>query len=330
MIKNLQFLRAIASLLVVIFHNQFIPYKFGLFGVDLFFVISGFIVTNVIFKNSKKFFLKRLIRILPTYYIFTLIVIILYHFNFLEANLIVNFSSIIKSMLFIPYSFSNSGPILSNGWTLNYEMFFYLITSFSILLFKKPIQIVIFCICILILFCIAPYCIFNNSNYINYYLNYYSNPIIIEFLLGIIVFLIIQKSKLIIKNNIISIISKLTIFILFGLMIIMEIYQFQQYRLFFYGIPSSILVLCYILTENKFKQTKIYLFFVKLGDASYIMYLLHPLILKFIYLYIFIHYNIFFDTIFLIGSLLIISILSILLHNKIEKKIINYLNLRLC
>ena len=56
MIKNLQVLRALAALLVAYYHFGFNNSKIGFFGVDIFFIISGFIMSFVLFKNQTDFF----------------------------------------------------------------------------------------------------------------------------------------------------------------------------------------------------------------------------------------------------------------------------------
>lgn len=82
MINSIQYLRAIAALYVVLLHtsdklelqNSFT--NIGVSGVDLFFIISGFIITYIEVNNNtsdwKEFILKRFIRIIPLYWILTI------------------------------------------------------------------------------------------------------------------------------------------------------------------------------------------------------------------------------------------------------------------
>ena len=67
-IESLQLLRFIAAILVVSVHLNF---EFGHIGVDIFFVLSGFIIAYVSDKNTKYFFINRLIRIIPFYWLIT-------------------------------------------------------------------------------------------------------------------------------------------------------------------------------------------------------------------------------------------------------------------
>ena len=87
-------LRGLAILLVVVYHNfGFIDYFFfGWLGVDLFFVLSGFLITDILLKTVgtknylKNFYIRRILRIFPLYYLF-LIVFLLF---ILRLNIILN------------------------------------------------------------------------------------------------------------------------------------------------------------------------------------------------------------------------------------------------
>jgi exopolysaccharide production protein ExoZ len=146
-IRPIQYLRAFAALTVVWVHARYIipsiavqfgaPYFAGS-GVDLFFVISGFIMVVTSSRNDvgpQKFFLLRVIRVVPLYWLATLAAIACAAFehSFEEVYPPV---AIVKSLLFIAYAPPtlphNLWPILQNGWTLNYEMFFYALFALSL------------------------------------------------------------------------------------------------------------------------------------------------------------------------------------------------------
>jgi exopolysaccharide production protein ExoZ len=145
-IRPIQYLRALAAMSVVWGHSVFIipsiaerlgaPY-FGASGVDLFFVISGFIMvvtTSRTDVTAQKFFLLRIIRVVPLYWLATLAWIAYKAFQHSFQGLYP--AAIVKSLLFIPYSSPGFPrgvwPILDNGWTLNYEMFFYALFALSL------------------------------------------------------------------------------------------------------------------------------------------------------------------------------------------------------
>lgn len=147
-----QYLRAIAALMVAYFHSLdqiplYAPYLQKYFlgtrglasGVDIFFVISGFIML-ISSRNTSpgKFIIRRLIRVVPLYWLLTtiLVAIALWH-PALFRTTVVTLRFYLESLLFIPYQ--NPGhaldlvPLLVPGWSLNFEMFFYVI--FALVLF---------------------------------------------------------------------------------------------------------------------------------------------------------------------------------------------------
>ena len=149
-ILPIQYLRGIAAVFVVLFHSvgqrpdvaAILPSTFGNSGVDLFFVISGFIMV-VTTRNSRmsarEFFRRRVVRVVPLYWLLTLaMVAAAVAVPALVRTLIVTPKTLLESLLFIPH-FSHSfptkvWPLLVPGWTLNFEMFFYLVFAGSLLL----------------------------------------------------------------------------------------------------------------------------------------------------------------------------------------------------
>ena len=148
MASSPQILRALAVLLVLFAHaNSQLSTDRGMFqltghfGVDVFFVISGFIM---VFISSRRlvtwssFLTERAIRIVPTYWFYTLLALAIYlaapgAFRGTEATPV----HVLLSMLFIAHENPVTGstsPFLRLGWTLNYEMFFYLLFAIAIAL----------------------------------------------------------------------------------------------------------------------------------------------------------------------------------------------------
>lgn len=142
---GVQYLRGIAALLVVLHHirnpveglfNPVAGYSAGQRGVDVFFVISGFIMFTAARDESfVQFLLRRVVRVVPLYWLATLA---------LAAVLAVSgkmdtahWVALGLSLLFVPhYSAELPGaimPLLDPGWTLNYEMFFYLLFAVALL-----------------------------------------------------------------------------------------------------------------------------------------------------------------------------------------------------
>ena len=132
-LHSIQALRFIAAALVVVSHirNEYGLEAFGSQGVDIFFVISGFIIQYVTRQGAPQFVARRLIRILPLYWLGTLglAAVALVAPGVLHQ---VAFDPVLvlKSLLFIPSwneDFQYHLPLLLLGWSLNYEMLFYLV-----------------------------------------------------------------------------------------------------------------------------------------------------------------------------------------------------------
>jgi peptidoglycan/LPS O-acetylase OafA/YrhL len=150
---GLELLRFIAAALVLFFHISVIGV--GEFGVDIFFIISGFVMMYSTQTDSRNFFLKRLIRIVPLYWLVTIITFSFYYifpsFFSLPSN---DLSHLVMSLLFIPFDKNGSGhaPILSVGWTLNYEMYFYFLFSLACIISNKNRGIVVVFLIVVIMF----------------------------------------------------------------------------------------------------------------------------------------------------------------------------------
>jgi len=139
---NIQALRALAALLVVLFHLSTLTAAFGVTerelafaanGVDLFFVVSGFIMvytTDRAPTTPAAFLKNRVARVVPLYWAITLLVFGLALvapslFQRTDADV----ADLVRSLFFIPFERPDGTmrPTLFVGWSLNYEMFFYLV-----------------------------------------------------------------------------------------------------------------------------------------------------------------------------------------------------------
>ncbi|MCR6498294.1 acyltransferase [Shinella sp. CPCC 101442] len=132
---GIQYLRAFAALAVVLFHaaeRTGHAFAIGAAGVDVFFVISGFIMWVIVERRTVspgRFLIERIRRIVPVYWLATG-VMVAGALAGLFPNLVLSGSHVAASLLFLPARSPSSGelwPVLVQGWTLNYEMFFYLV-----------------------------------------------------------------------------------------------------------------------------------------------------------------------------------------------------------
>jgi exopolysaccharide production protein ExoZ len=134
MIANLQVLRGLAALGVVFYHTAFLlpgDVHTEFQGVSIFFVISGFLMPYITRDSADRFLSARLIRIVPLYWMCTAFL-----FYLKGGHGVGNF---LLSLFFIPY-FDISGdphPMLGVGWTLNIEMFFYILFAGAILINRR-------------------------------------------------------------------------------------------------------------------------------------------------------------------------------------------------
>lgn len=131
-IYSIQLLRGAAALLVLLEHVRLEMglTGYGAVGVDLFFVISGFIIYYVTQSDHRYFLLKRILRIVPLYWAATFCVasIAIIRPSLLNSATF-SVEHLLLSLAFIPHWSEVQGfrPMLSLGWTLNYEMMFYFI-----------------------------------------------------------------------------------------------------------------------------------------------------------------------------------------------------------
>ncbi|MDR3576833.1 MAG: acyltransferase, partial [Anaerolineaceae bacterium] len=197
--RGLQVLRAVAAFLVVVTHSGFYAserlskgFHFwgrGAVGVDIFFVLSGFVMyysSAPLLANRdgwKIFSERRLVRIVPLYWLATsvkLLVMLLAAGVVLHAKL--SISKTIFAYLFIPTRDVDKlfMPLLGVGWTLNFEMFFYLL--FAVALASRR-NIFLIVAPILLCFALASYFISPDGPAITFY----ANPIVLDFLWGMLI-----------------------------------------------------------------------------------------------------------------------------------------------
>lgn len=141
-VRSIQFLRGLAAMGVLVFHaadRAGGAFGVGASGVDVFFVISGFIMWVVTCRRPPDpgaFLARRAERIIPLYWLVTLAtaaVALLAPGAFPAMR--PTWAHIVQSLLFVPHQDSTGliAPLIVPGWTLNYEIFFYLIFAAGLL-----------------------------------------------------------------------------------------------------------------------------------------------------------------------------------------------------
>jgi len=283
MLLNLNTLRAFAALCVVYFHitsdaGLNLPINIGTRGVDIFFVISGFIITYVSTKNSEQFFARRLIRIVPFYWAATLgVFAIAVVFPNLFHNTRADVVQLLCSLFFLPRETTYAGlfPTLILGWSLNYEMYFYALFALSLKLSKTAAPI----ICSLLI--TAVLVVIDLVGTSNPSINFYARPIVFEFVLGVAAFYLftwICQQAWATANRTLGISTLVGVMLISCVVLAVgEHYKgFGAPREVAAGIPAFFLVTSAILLERLYglliKNRIVYL----IGESSYILYLIHP------------------------------------------------------
>ena len=296
LINHIQFLRAISVLLVFFYHLKLNYFKYGFIGVDIFFVISGYVITSRIYNeyfefkefNFWRFYKKRINRIYPvlfTIFSFTLIFIVLFQpLDLFLENLKVYFFTIFGvSNLYYLFSTKDYFDTVfddpyAHSWSLGVEEQFYLIFPILFIIslkYIKKINLNIFLISLIaIIGLIFTYIYSNNGKTIFY------SPLFRfwQFLLGSLIFLISTKID---KKN-------LFISILIFLSLITLIINGDTLNGVTVTLLSSILASLFIFFYKSNSYGKFFFensFFVFMGNISYSFYLWHLPIIYFYSLY---------------------------------------------
>jgi peptidoglycan/LPS O-acetylase OafA/YrhL len=180
-------LRGLAILLVILYHNfSFIShFFFAWLGVDLFFVLSGYLITTILLNsvNSshylKNFYVKRVLRVFPLYYLSLIIFLILFPLLGIyksELKYYVDnqlwFWFYLQNWL-LSFNFPTTDKFLNHFWSLAVEEQFYLVWPFIILWLRSPKKLMVFMICVLVLLLIGRSIVwmqrFSNLNYTTFY-----------------------------------------------------------------------------------------------------------------------------------------------------------------
>jgi exopolysaccharide production protein ExoZ len=308
-LNNLQALRAFAALCVVFLHVQF-PFPwfptFGHRGVDIFFVLSGFVMAALCSRETVGTFAKRrLVRILPLYWSATIVYYLLaQHFHSAMRNAeTLNAAMLAKSLLFIPFYRPATGyePVLGVGWTLNYEMFFYAVLALSLALYRKRATLVASTIIIGVLSACK---LLHATNS----LAFYSNSIVLEFLAGILCYEAYKRVTL------------PRLYAGAGVCLSLPMLFLPQVPA---AVPSTILVLsCVLLSKIGLDMRARAV--ILAGDASYVLYVIHSPIVGMTMRMPWLHVSTYLPALFLFMAVMVS--ISVFLHLRFEKPVVRLLN----
>ena len=286
-IISVQILRAAAALLVVFHHARYQIdefedfygegfWLFGQAGVDIFFVISGFIMwvtTDDRRTTPLQFVTNRIVRIVPLYWLITLVVAAMaFAVPSLFRGVVLTPEHVIKSLLFIPHYYpgmpTRVWPLLLPGWTLNYEMVFYLVFAVALLL---PRRLMIPLIAALFTAVVASGFIFHFDNVLA---NFYTESIILEFVAGMMLGHLWLHGKL----RIPPLNAFVAIPVALAVIIVLTPLKTPEDRFLIWGLPAILMVSASLSLEPRGKFIS-HGFLKLMGDASYSIYLTHILTL---------------------------------------------------
>ena len=327
-IDNVQAVRGIAVIIVVFFHLAVMDrlygggklvhpvFYLGTAGVDIFFVISGFIMVYTTYAKFddpgyvRTFAIRRITRIVPLYWLLSALV---FCFSLFYPNMINKSAGfkvdVVASFFFLP---SHILPLVPVGWTLNYEMYFYFVFALFILFVPRKwlgYALAVWCISAFVLGPNPPAAALAESPWWGQTFS----PFVFEFCAGALIGLMFFSG---VRG--LSITTSLIALVWFAVALVaLQYYRPGEehnplIRVLAYGPPSALLIYGVTMLELQ-REFKLPGFLVRFGDASYSIYLTHTLVMHFIGKFLWsrlagsdhLMYNFFFGALGLVASILV-------------------------
>lgn len=286
---GVQLLRFVAAMLVAVMHiTQAISmhitgrgsdhyWEAGSSGVDIFFVISGFVMATATPSQPRAgqtrlaaawiFMKRRLLRIAPLYWFYTLLkAALLLTLPALAVQSTLDGGHLLASLLFIPAPapWGLMQPTLQVGWTLNYEMLFYAVFAAAIALGAPR---VLFCVLVFLALFLASDLLPTSD-----VLRFYSRSLVFEFVAGMVIARWVAAQR--------SIPAALSVVLIGAAAFMMLLVEWPPTtdRIVTWGIAASIIVLCTVALEPWLARSELAARLSFLGDASYSIYLSHAFV----------------------------------------------------
>lgn len=298
--QSIQVLRALAALSVMFFHYRYLIndqypgigdrfFGWGAYGVDLFFILSGFVICLSAkrmgsgLSSGITFLKKRAIRILPTSYILLFV-------TFLLTGAMSNFhypdkmASFFSALTFTPFDPQHAPFYVDDSgaygirWTLNYELYFYIIFS-ACLVLKKPVLTLtaFFVLALVMLPLLAGHSITLSAEgypFSSARLNLFTNPVSWLFIAGVL------TAKL--RPTLVSLPFTLRLLSLI-LSLIFVVWCFTRHHFAGHGIDGSgfplLLLFISVVVNHDWLDPYSPRWLTFIGDISFSLYLLHTLLI---------------------------------------------------
>ncbi|MFZ4759466.1 MAG: acyltransferase family protein, partial [Burkholderiaceae bacterium] len=282
--EGIQALRFVAALLVVVTHSTFYVserlvagypvWSSGAAGVDVFFVISGFVMVvsshSLIGRpdGARVFMLRRLSRIVPLYWVATTLkvaAILAVPAAVLNGGL--DLGHVVKSYLFLP-SYNEQGglhPVVAVGWTLNFEMFFYVVFATAMVLRVPPLPFVG-----LFFAALSVAALFRQPDWPA--VAFWLDTILLEFVAGMVIARLCMSGVRVAPPVAIAMTAAGFAGLLWPWGVVPD-----MMRVLAWGVPAALIVSGVAMLEPVL-QGRVPSQLMLLGDSSYALYLFHPMI----------------------------------------------------
>ena len=284
MVLSIQYLRGLAALMVLLSHaawkgeqyagNPLSWFHIGHAGVDIFFVISGYVMCHTTQPRLGRPFLlwrfvaHRLGRILPLYWILSLVALGIYAVRPEMVNSGGEGTDVWSSFLLWP---SDRSYLIQAGWTLSYELFFYGLFALS-LCASATWGGMMSCVILAGLFVLGR--VFEQGGLVSMgrWLDwrFLTDAVLVNFIYGIALFHLNRRWQLPLTWAGLSLVMGVL-----GFAAVNEGWFDGRWRCFKFGIPAFLMCLGCTQMEGWLRKSPSDLWAL-LGDASYSVYLVHP------------------------------------------------------
>jgi peptidoglycan/LPS O-acetylase OafA/YrhL len=332
---SIQWLRAIAAIMVTVHHATYFSdllsgqtarelwgFSSWFFGVHIFFVVSGFIMIHTTHNFGepgawRQFLARRLIRVVPLYWVLTTLmvvgVVLSPHSLEIAADKV---QYILGSYFFLPVLRTEGDlrPILGQGWTLDYEMFFYVAFALAVLVPRR------WGILALTLIFAGLVWLGRNLSNDTPVLFTWTDGLILEFLFGVFVGLAYERNWRLPG-------WAATISILSGAGLVIANLQGPTFLVA--GVPATLIVGGFVLGPA-LQDSLATSWLTRVGDASYSLYLTHVFVLNLAYkIWTMIVGEKLPASAFLGASILVSILIGLMVYQLVERPMTNFLQRRL-
>nr|WP_272482681.1 acyltransferase [Acidisphaera sp. L21] len=283
-------------------------------GVDLFFVISGFVMVWASWgafgraASIAPFVWRRLLRIVPLYWLLSAatVLVAVAAPGIMSDGLRDGWGYVASSFGFIPWRRLDGAvqPILRLGWTLEYEMLFYAIVACALVL-RRPIALAAILLAIGALAAAGQALPLASAPAV-----FWTDPIVLEFAFGVVVATAARQGWRAGWPGLAALVAALALAILFG----------AGHRVLARGIPAALLVFCALSWRS------LPAWLILLGDASYAFYLVHPFpmrAMRVVFAHLMLPTSIAIPA-YLISTMVVCALVAIALHLLVEQPLLRW------